>query len=1340
MEESREFKLVSSFDDGITRGLKKVNKSIKKTVSSFKKYAKQVKKIDECLKVGKFLKFNKALKEQNKRVKKLTSNLKKYVKVCKMLEGKKIKLVSNGEVSKAKNLVRELKRINREYKRYARRKASMPSSPPSSPNSGSGSGGGSSGGGGFSTFRMAGAVALGNIISGMATAFMRTAFDIAKGAIVAPIKFLAGALQERIEDEMSDIKSAGGIFSVGRKEGIEFANTYEKAVDVQKRLNQEMATMAAALPGTTNDYVQNMKQITDTTIKLLKPDQLESSMKIARRFAKQEGDVINDSTDAFVQLSKQITKFTTLGGLGGSGTPLYTIFETLMGEEEISIKKLKGRFRAAMRDPLISGALEDFEMEMNKAQAGTAERFESIIKAFEQAFPQEVINAMEMSADGLIQSTKSAFLDPDTGLFGLGRRIMIDFSDINSQLKAKGQKELNYIKEEMDVFSLIRETVGNFVVPMQSIFFFLPKIFEPLETLVSPLKELYVNSRATSANFQNYLKAFKEGGKGDISSALDAGILALNDLSSAWGADPLGVEEVKNFVHALNGGSQEIEEFHTGQAVKQVFRNLLNSDFLNRVGFAVGNFFGNYFTLLADLIVGTESAFNQSGLISGAMKGWKKSGGTKAVKTIFSSLVRGIIKVIKLFGDEIYNELGRAEGVKSYLKTGFRFFFDALGKGIVFMLTNFPLESAIFGAIFIPGIAEGLMFLAKKIVTSLWSYFGGSAILASVKTTIVGALTKISPMVMGIGGATLGIVALLAGIIVFQDQIRSGLRKARENMAGWDNVFGSIGVWVTDIALLITDSFSGLWDMITGKREEGMIKLERANTHFWNVVGEPLIWIGTVFREGFEFWKLQISNIIANIKMFLMDIKMGVKMVVRNFKNGFINIANDVKAKLAEEAIKVKGKVLEVVKAITSFFDGVLEAIGKFNPSNLIPKNTTGRVNGGRGNQGKKTPTRVQHMGTDNSVRAEKSVTDAYWKEKRNSPIGSTPVMANSSELIIPNAFKGNGSLRDLIGSITGLRGKIHGVSVSTVNLSKNVVNGNRVASTQRKSITSKLSTHAPILRNIVAGNKEVSAKVESTKPPMKDIANKTREVGNKVAGLNSSVNEIKASNKSGFTAIAKAIFDASKQTQQVIKSSMSFDIGGPLGGSIGGGMKAFQNVGQKFGLVKTSGYRPGDPGYHGIGRAIDLSNGTGPTPQMMMAAQFLARVFGRHLKELIYTPLGWSIKNGKKVPAYAKENHYNHVHVAWNKGNVEPLQKEMQSMPSGSALGFANSSETILNGNQTKMLASTLSDTERNPVTNTNNIQIIIPGYEKDPEQLAMMVVRKLEEAKIQAEQESTI
>jgi len=112
-----------------------------------------------------------------------------------------------------------------------------------------------------------------------------------------------------------------------------------------------------------------------------------------------------------------------------------------------------------------------------------------------------------------------------------------------------------------------------------------------------------------------------------------------------------------------------------------------------------------------------------------------------------------------------------------------------------------------------------------------------------------------------------------------------------------------------------------------------------------------------------------------------------------------------------------------------------------------------------------------------------------------------------------------------------------------------------------------------------------------------------------------------------------------------------------------------FNPIAKKFGLSLYSGYRQGSRGWHGVDRARDYSNdGVGlGTPQQLAFAKHVYENYGSKLKELIYTPLGFGVKKGKKVPLTTwgpvtkskwagggngtNAIHYDHVHVAYEKG-----------------------------------------------------------------------------------------
>lgn len=124
---------------------------------------------------------------------------------------------------------------------------------------------------------------------------------------------------------------------------------------------------------------------------------------------------------------------------------------------------------------------------------------------------------------------------------------------------------------------------------------------------------------------------------------------------------------------------------------------------------------------------------------------------------------------------------------------------------------------------------------------------------------------------------------------------------------------------------------------------------------------------------------------------------------------------------------------------------------------------------------------------------------------------------------------------------------------------------------------------------------------------------------------------------------------------------------GGSLGPHVPGAWQAFIPIAERFGLHLTSGYRPGsitssgNASYHSMNRAGDFADGAA---SMLTFARFMAQAFGPVLRELIHTPLGFSIKDGRVVAPYAAAEHYDHVHVAYQQGGVVPGRGDGDKVP----------------------------------------------------------------------------
>lgn len=125
------------------------------------------------------------------------------------------------------------------------------------------------------------------------------------------------------------------------------------------------------------------------------------------------------------------------------------------------------------------------------------------------------------------------------------------------------------------------------------------------------------------------------------------------------------------------------------------------------------------------------------------------------------------------------------------------------------------------------------------------------------------------------------------------------------------------------------------------------------------------------------------------------------------------------------------------------------------------------------------------------------------------------------------------------------------------------------------------------------------------------------------------------------------------------------------------GNLESARELASQMGLMMTSGRRgpryPGDRSLHISGRAEDYSNGTGPTPEQLKYAQEMVKRYGRSLTQLIYTPLGYGISNGRRVPlSYWGEatnnQHYNHVHVAYKGGGLIGPSNSKRPIPNSFA------------------------------------------------------------------------
>lgn len=101
-----------------------------------------------------------------------------------------------------------------------------------------------------------------------------------------------------------------------------------------------------------------------------------------------------------------------------------------------------------------------------------------------------------------------------------------------------------------------------------------------------------------------------------------------------------------------------------------------------------------------------------------------------------------------------------------------------------------------------------------------------------------------------------------------------------------------------------------------------------------------------------------------------------------------------------------------------------------------------------------------------------------------------------------------------------------------------------------------------------------------------------------------------------------------------------------PIDGAVPAPERAAAKLAARFGLqvTSTTGGKHVANSLHYRGLAIDVSNGSGPTPQMAAFFNAAKRAFQGHILELFYDPVG-AVKNNAPIPPIG--GHSDHVHIA---------------------------------------------------------------------------------------------
>lgn len=1436
MADPRTFTLVGEFRDGITPSLEKINNSIsslKRNLGGFG--GKRGGFSDLTQSMGKVINAHIKLNEQ---VRDLRSELTKSLPVLKEyrrevgkavsanmhLGGKKFNKNNNPHLQfldeatrRTRELAAESRRVNLGTRTPRRMGGggggggSMPSpSRTVAPRGGGGSGygggsnrGGGGRGGGPGGFHMAEfgfAYTLGEGISQPIQNAIVKGFEIGVAFMVKPFEYFAGAFGERVKDQLSDLKAAGGLFSISQRSKTPFLNTIDDAIQYQQDTNKVFAKMAAALPGVTNDYVQVGKRLSDTMGRIASGD-FQNALQEANRIRATEegrkfygGTITGTGQEATKQvittLLGEMTKKTTIAGLGGRsgaggiagayGLPGLT--ERMLSQQEVSMGQFQ-RYAAVFSDPTIQDALSRNVDLINKTLPNTTARFKTMQKLLDEVVTPDLIEKLRTSVDGVYQGLRSAILDPDTGLFGLGRQ----FEDFGYKINQYGQyvvdKEGNKIKDSLSIFEIVADifsSAGQVLLPLVDA---LPLVFDPLKKVASILMDARHYAAQFALSFNEYregLKILSEGkGKEFLKGTIDvrAALGAINNVLLQVGA----IDKSGFLSTAEKLGSKD---FNTGEMLKQMLDSLLNSDAATGVGKIIGEIVGTVFSEMSGVTGFLSGRIGKSNkLFDGIKSAFEKAGGPEAIKNIFKDVFGSMVKIMHSIGKLIPFEgyvlaalavtlpaavqgigMAIAQGVTGMLGMGRNAVLDQFGNATPLSGNGFEKARAIYkldkargkvsagspvtrtgapkSAAFraikasritnpqFPGVSLGMTpgvggvtgpFRAPGIPkgSKVTPPQGFKVQITSIAKNALPATSNFLKGVqgrMGAGGIAglknpLGMLGKFGGVLTIVTGALMGLEKILSGGSIFEGLGAAAGPIIgTIIGTALLGPLGGVIGGMIGSMEEVTRPLGNAAQAIAGTIGTTFELLGQIGSDLLGILNGLISKIPGVSKGFNL-LEFAIFALLSPFKLLEIAISG-----IYDLYLWIKSKTVGVSP----------EEQARMNERNTVRLTDELTIQG--------------RQAAGNSLASQKAAEYAKFKEAQGR--GDTQAMNRIAEYMksIDRMLVQQGGKPAVAQSAKpGENKKVSGLTPTSADMawynqqmSKTPASGPAVTAAQTtatnvQQVNQKAATqvaHASGIRNAAV---KTQANTTTANTTLGNIRVGIIAVSNKLSSLQSAIlgdlNNIQA----GVTRISSLLASGSLK----VKTDTPFFPGAhgvPMGGA-SGSLGAAQSLASQNGLGLTSYFRAGDKGMHGVGRAMDFSNGVNTPQQMAFAQQMISR-YGSSLAELIYTPLGFGIKNGQKVPlSYWGERtnamHYNHVHVAFAKGKEDGKMFSSQK----AAGGWENSmvpgsvkiaSVTANSGDGGGFGALTIGDI--NLTVNAGNVS--------DPDQLASIVAIKIGEA----------
>lgn len=509
--------------------------------------------------------------------------------------------------------------------------------------------------------------------------FVNVGLDYFKKAISAPFNFLRKALPERIGDEMSDVKSAGGIYSIVMRMDEPIIGTFREAEELTKETNRYLAELAGALPGRTEEYIAVSKQIADGIVQMIAEDK-ENAIVLAREIASENGRVIKESTESeevkgtITELIGEMTKLTVLAGLGSSSVGPYglpMLVERMISEDQVSMGMFQ-RYAAIFREPMIRTALERNIDEINKTGKNTAKRYKALMETFEQIVTPELVRRYQRTISGSLEAVRTSLLSPEVGLLGLGRPLEIVSKKYNEFGRVMVDDAGAIMEENLSIFDFLRDIFFNISWVTIPLIDSVVSLYDPFYNLGVALDGIRVSTMAFQDTYERYLQWLVKEHIETFEDQKDkTALMATAKLRSALATFSSYLYEFGDITggefYAISQLLRNPEFENFGELIRRMIQDFMKGNWAREIGKAIGVVVGTILATVAEIITGTSDLLTGSTLLAGFREGFKEAGGEGTLKTILGSIFGLMFKGLWFIFKEFFWEILFAGGLFTFL-------------------------------------------------------------------------------------------------------------------------------------------------------------------------------------------------------------------------------------------------------------------------------------------------------------------------------------------------------------------------------------------------------------------------------------------------------------------------------------------------------------------------------------------------------------------------------------------------------------------------------------------------------------------------------------------------